>query len=238
MSSDPAFCQWRFDGYLLNLVFKFFYMYFLQTNTDKMQWLYWVLPIVGVLLIIFCVLAYFSKIGLKVRDKVQEFKFLGTELKISVITFFVLVGMIFIFFWVYLSYNDLLGNLKTNNDALLQLNESLKVSVKQKETEISTMQKAQNKSISFNLSLEGLSGASINDLRSFTAYYRTFDKDQNVPLDIIPTGVEERNKFKITINDISVSTFITALVIKHKDDTWMVENFAPLNPTLTLKKAN
>jgi len=213
-------------------------MYFLQVNSEKIQWLYWILPIVGVLLILFCVFAYFSKIGLKVRDKVQEFKFLGTELKISVITFFVLVGLIFIFFWVYLSYNDLLGNLKKNNEALNQLNESLKVSVKQKETEISTMQKAQNKSISFFLSLEGISGTSINDLRSFTAYYRTFDKDQDFPLDIIPTGVEDRSKIKITINDITTSTFITELVVKNATDTWLVENFAPLNPILPLKKAN
>jgi hypothetical protein len=210
-------------------------MFLLQIE-DKFQWLYIVLPVTGILLILFCVMAYFSKIGTRMRDKVQEFKFLGTELRISVITFFILVGLIFIFAWVYLSYNDILKNLKANNDTLTKLNASLTQSVRQKETEVSLLKTAQNKSISFNLVLEGMEDKPLTDAKSLTAFYRTFDNDSQIPLDITPTGLEDKKMFKITLNDVSLNTYILELVVKYKDNKWKVENFAPLSPRLTLKR--
>lgn len=60
-----------------------------------------VLPTAGLIIILFCIGAYFFKYGSHLKDSVQEIKMLGADMRISIITVFVLVGLIFVFAGTY-----------------------------------------------------------------------------------------------------------------------------------------
>ncbi len=60
-----------------------------------------ILPCAGIVVILFCIGAYFFKYGINLKDNIQEFKMFGADLRISIVTVFVLIGLILVCYMVW-----------------------------------------------------------------------------------------------------------------------------------------
>ena len=198
-----------------------------------------ILPAIGLVIILFCLGAYFFKYGSNLKDNVQEFRMFGADLKISIITVFVLVGLILIFSGTYF-------NITNTNSKLAKMLEDEKNKSTQYQADLLKLQGeanmlklAQNKTLKYFLDLDG-----VNDLpnpKNLKVTYKLWgDEDRENILNCSPVTQNDRQRLLITIADLKPESFITSLVVedittKHK---WRVSSFYPLSPSLKLSPVN
>src|ERR1051325_8809456 len=92
-----------------------------------------VLPIIGLLIILFCLGAYFFRYGTRLKESVQEIKMFGADLRISILTVFILVGLILTFAGTYFTIVD-------TNSKLAKMLEEEKTKASQSQKTIFEMQ--------------------------------------------------------------------------------------------------
>ena len=198
-----------------------------------------ILPLIGLIIIFVCVGAYFFNYGARLKDSIQEIKMFGADMKISIITVFVLVGLIFVFSGTYFTIvntNSTLSNIledekKKNNEYVLELNE-LRGQVKE-------LKLSQNKTLAYFLDLDGIKD--LPDPKNLIVYYTLWgDEDKRIPLNCTPITSNEKPRLSVIIPDLKPKTFITKLVVEDRvtNRKWGAGSFLPLSPSLILNHVN
>lgn len=203
------------------------------------SWLYYVLPIFGMCVILFCVVAYFSKIGDKIRDKVLEvFKWGNTEVKISVITIFIIVGVACIFYWVYSERDKAVSSLRDEVKAISDEKKQMDNKLTELNVEIKNLKAAQNLSMDYSIELEGVRPENEIEFKKLNLrgyYVKQHEEEKRYPIEKICLGLG--GKIIVTLNEIQSKTMILEMNIQNESGKeWVVANFYPLKPSLTLSK--
>ena len=198
-----------------------------------------VLPIIGLVIILFCLGAYFFKYGTRLKDSIQEFKMFGADLKISILTVFILVGLILTFAGTYFTIVD-------TNSKLTKLLEDEKTKTTSSQTKMIEMQGQltslkllQNKTLNYFLDLDGIS--EIPNPKNLKVSYKLWgDEDRENTLSCTPITQMNVQRLMITISDLKPESYVTALMVEDLKTgrKWKVNAFYPFSPSLKLNAIN
>lgn len=195
-----------------------------------------ILPCIGILIIVFCIGAYFFKYGIHLKDNIQEFKMFGADLKISIITVFALIGLIFIFAGTYFNVVD------TNSKLTKMLEDEKKTNKKYEndlidfQAQVKTLKLSQNKTLDYFLDLDAITN--FPNPSELKVYYKVWgSEDKEIPLKCTPVTQNDQQRLQVTISDISPGTFITTMIVVDLETKrkWQVKSFYPLSPSLKLE---
>jgi hypothetical protein len=181
----------------------------------------YILPTLGILILLVCIGAFIFPYGERLRGKIQKIKAFGLDLEISVITFFVLVGVVFCTAGVYLrmkNYETTLAEVSIERD---KAREALTLSKKFELTAV--------------INLENLDENNIPKLDDLRCSYCLYGDMSPRNIDVVK-GYRS-NQFKIIFKDISSKSQIAQLTLEEISTgrKWIKENFMPLEPSYTLK---
>ncbi len=65
-----------------------------------------ILPILGIIIVIFCASSFIFPYGEKLRDRIQKINAFGVNLEISVITIFIIIGIVMAYTGIFLYVRD------------------------------------------------------------------------------------------------------------------------------------
>jgi hypothetical protein len=198
-----------------------------------------VLPTIGLIIILFCVGAYFFKYGTNLKDSTQEFKMFGADMKISIITVFVLVGLILIFAGTYFNVINTNSKLAQMLDDEKKKNDTYQGQLREMQGQVNLLKLSQNKTLNYFLDLDGI--AELPNTKNLKIYYKLWgDEDRENTLNCSPVTTNEKQRLLITIPDIKPETFITSLVVEDiaTKRKWKAISFFPLSPSLKLSPVN
>jgi hypothetical protein len=198
-----------------------------------------VLPTIGLIIILFCIGAYFFKYGNNFKDNVQEFKMLGADMRISIITVFVLVGLILIFAGTYFNVVNTNSKLAKMLDDEKQKSNDYQTQLFKLQGEVNTLKLSQNKTLNYFLDLDGV--ANLPNPKNLKVTYKLWgDEDKENVLNCSPVTQNDKQRLFVTISDLTPASFVTSLTVedittRHK---WKVNSFFPLSPSLKLTPVN
>ena len=181
-----------------------------------------VLPLLGIVIIVVCLLSFIFPYGQRFKDKTQKIKALGVDMEVSVLTLFVIAGVAMASSGVYLRLKDYERQLRSAEANANAMKEAL-----------TQAQRLQMKPF---ITLEGVSANEMPKLADVRAAYFVFCVDRPVEVAVAP-GLSS-NQFRISLDDMTSKTVIRSLVLEDRATgrTWTFDNFAPLEPLYTLKK--
>lgn len=198
-----------------------------------------VLPITGLAIILFCLGAYFFKYGSRLKDNIQEFKMFGADLKISIITVFILIGLIFTFAGTYFTIVD-------TNSRLAGLLEEERARSSQSQKIISEMQgqirrleQEQRKTINYFLDLDGIT--QLPNPKDLKVSYKLWgDEDRENVLSCMPITQMGAQRLMVTIPEVNEKTFVMDMLVEDiaANRKWKISSFFPLSPSLKLTPVN
>jgi|GEM_PF-2650985 len=198
-----------------------------------------VLPTIGLIIILFCLGAYFFKYGTSIKDSVQEIKMLGADMRISIITVFVLVGLILIFAGTYFNIVNTNSKLAKMLDDEKQKSAGFQTDLFKMQGEVNTLKLSQNKTLNYFLDLDGVN--EIPNPKDLKVTYKLWgDEDKENVLNCSPVTQNDKQRLYVTISDLTPTSFVTSLMVediktKHK---WKVSSFYPLSPSIKLSPVN
>lgn len=198
-----------------------------------------VLPTIGLIIILFCLGAYFFKYGNNIKDSVQEIKMLGADMRISIITVFVLVGLILIFAGTYFNIVNTNSKLAKMLDDEKQKSTDYQSQLLKLQGEVNSLKLSQNKTLNYFLDLDGVT--EIPNPKNLKVTYKLWgDEDKENVLNCSPVTQNDRQRLYVTISDLKPESFITSLMVediktKHK---WKISSFYPLSPSIKLTPVN
>ena len=186
----------------------------------------YVLPILGVALVVFCVFSFVLPYGEKfqLREKTQKFKGFGVDFEVSVIALFFGVGVLLSLTGLYLHVRDYQREL-----------ESVRAEKAAAEKALAQAQKIQ---VSALVTLDGADlpggpeGLRLDDLEC-RVLTNAYDQPRQADLSRgYGTG-----QYKILLRDLSPEIFVRRLEVVHTPTRkkWVQENFSPLEPSYHLK---
>lgn len=195
-----------------------------------------VLPLIGLVIVLLCIGAYFFKYGRNLKDSIQEFKMFGADMKISIITVFVMVGLILIFAGTYF-------NIVNTNSKLAQVltEEQKKSSTYQAQLlelkgQVALLQQSQYKTFNYFIELD--STDVLPDPKYLRIFYQlSFDDDKVKPVVCSIIQGYEKPQLQITFQDMKPGSYITSLIAEDikTNRKWQACKFFPLSPSLKLK---
>ena len=185
------------------------------------------LAIIGILIILACIILFFTRIDFK--EKVQEIKLLGAEMKISVVTFFVFVGMILILPVLYTYYVAAIGEMSGLKD------ENKKLALR-----IEDLSKGQYRNVVLYLDLEGVNAEQFPKKEDLHVGY-TIPGNQSNQLQTLKHWVEYhqgRRRVRVQLDEVRMDTEMSSLEVTNKvtNEVWIIEGLKPISPLITLKK--
>ena len=184
----------------------------------------YVFPILGILILLFCIFSYFFRYGEKFKGKVQKVKAFGVDIEVSVLSLFILIGLVFSALGVYLYLN--------NFDAKISNYEAQMNKIKTK------LEEAEKRDIVLLVSLDGVSEENEPSLSDLQCHYKCpvsrHDERADVSKGYFPL------QYKIHLRDIKRTTYIVKLVMEDAASgrKWMKMNFAPFEPYFKLETEN
>ena len=190
--------------------------------TTKLEIIYLVLACVGLLIVIICIGAYVFGYGVNIRDRVQEISAFGAELKISVITFLILVGVLMIVPIVWNQFNDVVRSLEAAKE------------------KVKDLERSQIKAQPLLLELEGINGKEDLKREDFAVLCFKVGESEPQEMNFEVVRVPGRpDRLKVTFKDVNDNTTFPNLEVIHRNDskTWRFESLTPTIPVITLKKA-
>lgn len=196
-----------------------------------------VLPIVGLCIILFCVGAFFFRYGARLKDSVQEFKVFGADVKISILTVLILVGLILTFAGTYFTVVDTnakLAKMLDEGKAKIDGYERQQQLLQGELTALKLMQ-SQNKTLNYFLDLDGVT--EIPNPKNLKVVYKLWgDEDKENVLSCTPITKSGAQRLRITITDLDPGSFVTSLVVEDvvKKRKWKAGQFFPFSPSLKL----
>lgn len=195
------------------------------------------LPLIGIIIILFCIGAFFFKYGTNIKDSVQEIKIFGADMKISIITVFVLVGLIFVFSGTYFTIVDTNSKLTKLLDDEKKRSANFQNNILELNGQIETFKTAQNKSLSYFLRLGN--AKEVPDPKNLSIFYTIFsDEGKRRPLTATLETISDQPILKVTITDLQPKDYISKLVVTDRttDQTWKKNGFFALSPQIELEK--
>ena len=182
-------------------------------------------PLLGVAIIVFCLLSFVFPYGERFKDKIQKIKGFGVDLEVSVITLFILIGVILSFTSIYLQLKDYQNQLASAKTEVLAAQKALVQSQKMEITALVT--------------LEGVAARNdIPKLEEVRAEYYLSGSDE--PMEAQLSKGYHENQFRVTFKDITRATHIRSLVVQDRSRDnprrWTIENFMPFEPFYNLAK--
>jgi hypothetical protein len=190
--------------------------------TTRLELIYLVLACVGLLIVIICIGAYVFGYGVNIRDRVQEISAFGAQLKISVITFLILVGVLMIVPIVWNQFNDVVRSLEAAKE------------------KVKVLERTQTKEQPLLLELEGISGKVDLKKEDFVVlcFRDNESQPQEMPCEIVSLPGKP-DRLKVIFKDVNDNTTFPELEVRHANDsmTWRFGLLRPTIPVITLKKA-
>ena len=188
----------------------------------------YIFPIVGIGIIFFWILAFFLPYGKRFNDKIQTIEGFGVNLKVSVLTLVLLVGLA-------LSSAGIVLNLLDYRRREVQYQEALKQSDNDRRAAEKALEAAKRTHLKLILTLEGANPTEISKLQEWEGEYQIVGEADPIRVDV-GKGILP-NQFSIYLADINTQTTIRSVVVRHlpSNRTWSFrEMFVPLEPSYTL----
>jgi hypothetical protein len=189
------------------------------------------LAAVGVVIIICCIILFFTRV--EIKDKIQEIKMLGAEMKISVITFFVFVGLILIVPILYTNYRAVI------TDVAL-LNKEHENTVTELKAQIEELRKTQTRTVTLYLDLEKTSEDRFPSKDQLSVGYTKpgIGSDQLQTLNHFVDFFQGHRRVGVRIEDVKPETEFSSIEVvnKQSNERWIIEGVKPFLPVITLKK--
>jgi hypothetical protein len=186
------------------------------------------LPALGIVVVLFSLVALIFPFGARLRDKTQRFKGLGIELEMSSLTLVLLLGVVLCFSSIYVvsqSYESRLAELSAYPGRL----ESQERVYRQ------ALADAQRLTIGALIDLEGISGKGENVPSGLSCETVGFPS-REATTRTVGTG-PKTNQFKVALENVSPTTFFERLRCSDKTGRrWFVEYVSPLSPEYHLKQ--
>ena len=206
--------------------------YLLEINPfSHLQVLLLVLAIIGSLIIICCLILFFTNI--QIKDKIQEIKLLGAEMRISVITFFVFVGLLLILPVIYTNYITVMADINNSNKQHEKTETELQAKIDQ-------LSRSQSRTVTLYLDLENTDDHDFPKKdQLFVGYTEAgIGSDRLQTLTHFVDFFQGRRRVGIRIDNVRPETeYSTIEVINSRtSEKWVVEGVKPFLPVITLKK--
>lgn len=188
-----------------------------------------VLPLLGIMIVVFCVLSFFFPYGERFKDKIQRIKGFGLDLEVSVLTLFIIVGVVLSLTGIYLQVKRYEEQVKRYEEQVLSAKEEARV-VRE------ALAKAQKMRMKPLVVLEGIDARDMPKLADVKCEYFLFANEKPVAVPV-ENGING-NQFRLTLEDVTYDTVIRSLILKDRSTKkkWFYENFSPFEPLYTLKK--
>jgi len=185
------------------------------------------LPLIGILVVLFCLLALMLPFGAKIKDKTQRFKGFGVDVELSVLALFVMTGLVLSLTGIYLVTRDY--------ETKLQELAQYKTRLERAEVDFkNAIERSQRFDVRVLLDLEGVSDADAPTPDQLICQVQK-SRDKLTTVEVEP-GYKP-NQYAANLPNVSSDTRFIQMVCK--DNTrrgWIVENFAPLEPELMLRR--
>lgn len=187
-----------------------------------------VLPLFGMMIVIFCVSSFFFPFGQRFKESKQTIRGFGVDLEISVLTLFLLMGFIMIFagFFLYIRSTDL----STLNQRIDTLQADLKA-------EQSLIERAQKFTVTANLLLPNNAPINFADLEKIECWYYLDPTLENPVKASVERGIGP-NSIKVKLVDMKPDDVIRRLELREHGSNHLIgfrENEYPLGPTYELR---
>ncbi|MCK4527567.1 hypothetical protein KAW18_09370 [candidate division WOR-3 bacterium] len=181
-----------------------------------------IVPLLGIVIIIFCVLSFFFPYGEKFVDKIQKIKMFGVDMEVSILTLFIVVGVMMSFSGIYLHISNYEEKIKKANI--------------EKEKAKFALVEAKKMEVKIVVVPEGVDENLPPKLADIQCEYWLPGDDKSFKADIIQ-GFSS-NSFKIIIKDITPRTHISKLLLRDisNNTSWIIKDFMPLEPSFKLIK--
>lgn len=182
----------------------------------------YVLPILGIVILLFCFGSFVFPYGDRFKSKIQKVKAFGLDLQVSVVTFFVIIGVIFLFTGVYIQIKNYEAQLASSKEQLDYANKKLEE------------EKRQN--VMAYISLENVDVSSLPTLENVECKYYFMNDSHEHVADVMLTRSGDR--FKISLKDVPSAKMIELLEFRDRitNREWKKEFFQPAVPTYVLKE--
>jgi hypothetical protein len=182
----------------------------------------YVLPALGIVILLFCLGSFVFPYGDRFKGKIQKVKAFGLDLEVSVITFFVIIGVIFSFTGVYIQIKNYEGQLASTKEQLDYANKKLEEKKRQNVTAYITLE---------NVDVDSLPSS---DDMACKYYFQLDDKPYST--DVNKTGSGDR--YKIELKDVPPAKMIEKLEFKDRvtGRQWIKGGFYPLFPEYVLEE--
>lgn len=182
----------------------------------------YILPALGIVILLFCLGSFLFPYGERFKGKIQKVKAFGFDLEVSVITFFVIVGVIFSLTGAYFQAKNYEAELSNAKDKLDYANKKLEEEKRLDVTAFVALENIDVDSLPISENLE-------------CKYYFQLD-DNPHRADVIVTGSGDR--YKINLKDLPCAKMIEKLEFKDRvtGRQWIKEGFYPLFPEYVLEE--
>lgn len=179
------------------------------------------ITILGFGIIIFCILSFLFPYGEKFTGKIQKIKGFGVDLEISILTLFIIIGVILSSTGVYFQIKDYekqLINAKNNEEVAKK-----------------RLAEAEKMEMRMVVSLEEVSENDMPKLEDVKCKYFLPGSDKPIEADVIK-GVSS-GSFKIIFKDVNSMTHVIKLVLEDNatNRKWVKMYFMPLEPVFLLE---
>lgn len=182
----------------------------------------YILPLLGVAILLFCFGSFVLPYGERFKGKIQKVKAFGMDLEVSVITFFVIVGVILAFTGVYFHIQDYETRLVRAQ--------------KDRDTAKEALVLAQTMEIKAVITLENVDEDNMPQLKNLKCKFFLYGHETPAMVDVIK-GYRS-HQFRIILKDLYPKAHIARLVLEDLSNgkRWCKENFMPLEPIYVLRE--
>lgn len=187
------------------------------------------LPVLGIMILAFCLLSFFFPYGERFKEKTQKIKGFGIDLEISLLTLLVIVGMVLCATGIYPQIAGYEGRIASANE------EARKAKA---ETDVvrEALERSRIMRIQPLVTLEGVDATGMPNLMDLKCKY--FLPRGDTPREAVVSPGYASNQLKVTLEDVSADTVIRSLILVDlaSQRRWWIENIAPLEPLYQLKR--
>lgn len=181
-----------------------------------------ILPLIGLGILVLCMLSFFFRYGDKLKGKTQKIKGFGVDMEVSVLTVFILVGILLSFSGVYLRVKDYEKNLEAARNKEKAAKQAL--------------EQARKMEMKMFLVLEGVDESNAPKLEDLHCEYFLSGEDEPTTVDV--TRGYSTGHFKAILKEMSCKDHIALLVLEDQviHRKWVKRSFMPFEPEHLLTK--
>jgi hypothetical protein len=181
-----------------------------------------VLPLVGLFLLAFCVLAFFLPYGQRFSNARQKVKAFGIDLEVSALTLFVLAALAMLFTGVYIRLTNFEGRV---------------ISLQQ---ELENLKNGQVLDVTWRVTLEGVEPATMPNLRNLRGrmVFGPTNQERSVPISLGRRNTE----LVLILQAVTRDLYIDTLEIIEQPDApniqgrvWRIDNVRAIEPRFTFQ---